>query len=181
MKTFWRKEPLSEKEVLLLFELRRAHFVCAFRNNASSEVFRITADATVDLFRSMSAALSTLGVNHAPIEQIYDFLVNTPAELPKICIGWGSSFIKEQDDPEFKGTIKLLYELNPTLVRHIYGITKKLHDSGKKVYPNPGCWTAATAITLGMTKEISPYLIISPRIEAWATIFYQLQVTSASE
>ncbi|MEI6871477.1 MAG: hypothetical protein WCL08_04275 [Verrucomicrobiota bacterium] len=152
--------------------LYSAHYEAAYRENASTLAVQISAESTQDFVKACMAALATIGKNHAPIVEIYEFLMTGKKTGDKIP-GWGSSFHKGKNDPHFIPVRFLLESINKELFNRINEITAELHLAGKNIYPNPGCWTAAAAITFGMPKEISPILFLRPRMDAWAIIFSQ--------
>lgn len=177
MKVLWRKEPLSPVEIELLVALRSDHFQAAFRDSSSSVAFRVAFHATGDFYRSCASAICTLGVKHAPIADSFDFLEKTPPSLPERVPGWGNGFIKGEHDPLFLHTREALEVANKEMFDKITSITEHLHSTGLDIYPNPGCWTAATAITLGANAQTANFLFLSPRIDAWAAMIQPTQPT----
>ena len=174
MKVFWQEQELTHPQQDLLALFNHAQALCTFRDNTSTQVLKLTADSTQDIYKSFSAALNTMGDKHAPIEKIYNFLQDYKVGDPiTYCPGWGSSFVKCQHDQNFANFIDCLYEVNPDISYKINSITSELHFQGKNLYPNPGCWTAAIAITLGMPAKLSPFLIIGARLEAWGYLFQE--------
>lgn len=176
---FWRPEdPLNDAEQSLLQELFAAHSKSTFRNNISSQVAVHAAVGSGSYTNGISAAILTLGELHAPLLQTIDFLNIIRSEplmsLPEGKIpGWGNSFVKGQKDPDWLNVDELIREMDPQLYSRIEGVTNMLHKEGKTIFPNPGCYTAASAIILKMPPKISPYLFIAARLEAWSFLIAQ--------
>lgn len=168
---FWTdKFGMVERE--LLDSLGRAHAVCALRGNPSSLVIAQSAVGSRDLSKAIAAALMTLGDLHAPVEQCYLFLASdrlpaTDLKLP----GWGNSFVRGEPDPAFEPVDQLLRILAPSIHQRIVEVTDWLHDQGKKIYPNPGCYTAAVALAVGLPARAASYLFIAARLESWTRAF----------
>lgn len=174
MKKYWKNnEEMTRNETELVDALHKAQFSCAFRENASTVAFQIAAGATGSLSKGITAGLSTIGGKHAPIEDIYNFLQSNEPELG-IVPGWGSSFCKGAPDPAFDEVQYRLRGVDNFLVEKIELITEWLDGRGKKIFPNPGCWTAAVAIAIDMPANIAPVLFILPRIEAWTMLFHEM-------
>lgn len=179
MLTFWRKEPLNDKEIALFKAMTKAHVVCTFRDNPSSVLVKVVAESAGDYPKALIAALSSLGGKHAPIEAIGGVLSDeNPVALAAAFLatgdkvpGWGSSFVKEQYDPDWLEVHSILQDHFPKLLKTIHSVTDYLHSRGKKVYPNPGCYTAATAIALALPPKLAPWLFVQARLTAWAQLF----------
>jgi citrate synthase len=178
MRAFWREKPLSLDDQDLLVELNAAHYKAAFRQNLSGVAIVCAAQGNGSYFSSMIAGLSTFGEKHGPIVQTYDLLqcdarmnAGTLLDEQRPIPGWGNSFVKGKPDPDWRAVDKLLYKLNPDLHNVMDDITNLLGKNGKMVFPNPSAYTAATALTLGMPRRLSPYLLAMSRLEAWAQIF----------
>lgn len=167
MNVFWKEDEITPKERDLLTALRVANYNAAMRPNPSSQAVAMCAQSGVTFAQAVASACSTLGGHHAPIEKIYDTLEQLPI-LPQGRIpGWGSSFEKGRPDPLYDLVDGILAEANEELHKDISDVTSSLCG---KAFPNPGCYTAAVAITLGMPRSIAAYLFLSPRLDAWATI-----------
>jgi citrate synthase len=168
----WRAEPLTDDEQKLLAALFEAHDSVALRENASATVLQIAAAASGRYMNGIIAALATLGKTHGPIEAVHALLsAEAPSEIAKVILdrsgkvpGWGNSFVKNDPDPDFQEIAALLL---PPLSERITAVTQTLHDAGKPIYPNPACYTAAVAITLGCKASIAPYLFLQARLQAW--------------
>lgn len=167
----------TEREHALLTALWDAHQAAAMRGNASGEAFKIAYAGSGDYTKALAGALATLGGRHGPIAETFKPLtsMNTPADVlqmnaifGKITPGWGNALVKGRDDPEFIWVRVELERMNPKLVERIDAITGALHARGKRIYPNPSCWTAAVAITVGLPAELSPYLFIAARLPVWS-------------
>lgn len=183
---FWklrdRHDPTSVDPVFapaenaLLTALWDAHQAVAMRGNASGSAFTMAYQGSGDYTKALAAALATLGAKHGPIA--YTFAVLTWGGLPSSLAqqaaggvtvhGWGNSLVKGRNDPDFLRVRDHLENINPKLVERIDAITGALHARGKRIYPNPSCWTAATAITVGLPAELSPYLFIAARLPVWS-------------
>jgi citrate synthase len=176
----WRKEPLSEPETKLLGAVLLAHHQSSFRSNASTVAVLNAAAASRDLAKSIVAGIMTLGGRHAPIEQTCELLgVEQPAAIVTEIIqsgrkvpGWGGTFQKDQPDPIWAEVSKLLEEFYPSLAARLDVITEALHAEGKKIYPNPSAYTAASAIALGLPAELAVYLFIGGRLDAWTRLAF---------
>lgn len=168
--------PFTEREDALLTALWDAHQAVAMRGNASGEAFKMAYAGSGDYTKALAGALATLGAKHGPIERAGDVLTwnGTPAAVAEQAAhgvtvdGWGNSLVKGRDDPAFLRVRDYLENLNPKLVERIDAITGALHARGKRIYPNPSCWTAATAITIGLPAELSPYLFVAARLPVWS-------------
>ena len=170
---FWRDTEFTPEEHWLIKSLGEAHKKSADRANISSVTVANAAVGSRDYGKSVAAAILTLGDLHGPIEQCYDLLANN-AYLPVpeengLVPGWGNSFIKGEPDPIWETVDERLKK--STYGNRIREITKTLHTMGKKIYPNPACYTAATALTIGMPKRIASYLFLASRLEHWTMIF----------
>lgn len=179
MNAFWRPEdPLTDADQTLIQELFSAHSKSTFRNNISSQVSVHAAVGSGNYTNGIAAAIMTLGDLHAPLVQAVEFLnlirSEPLVELPEGKInGWGNSFIKGKKDPDWLKVDELIREQDPELYNRIESVTDLLHVSGKDIYPNPGCYTAAAAIILRMPAKISPYLFIAARLDAWSFLIMQ--------
>lgn len=184
---FWKRgDPLDptasnpgfdERESALLTALWDAHQAVAMRGNASGEAFKTAYAGSGDYTKALAGALATLGAKHGPIVETCRTLasMNEPTNVIRLCgiygkriPGWGNSLVKGRDDPDFLRVRDQLENLNPKLVERIDAITGAMHARGKRIYPNPSCWTAATAITVGLPAELSPYLFIAARLPVWS-------------
>jgi len=185
LNAFWRNEPLDDKEQKLIETLFEGHNQAARRQNISSEVLKAAFMGSGDFNKSVVAAISTLGGTHAPIMQAYDVLsyahgchwddyTSTGRKVP----GWGNSFIKGRPDPTWDSTAVALEDLSPDMAWKINHITEYIP---KPVYPNAACYTAATAMLIGLPKYLSPWLVIQARLETWAELIYDSQRQSPSQ
>jgi citrate synthase len=169
MISFWRDEPLSEKEWQLLNELHSAHAISTYRNNASTLAVANSAGASGSYLQSIASALMTLGGMHGPLLQAYDFL--NGKTFNGIQPGWGNSFVKGEPDATWEKVDLLLKENWADIYSIISNKTKEFHDSGKKIYPNPSIYTAAVAHALSLPRDVIAILFITSRIEAWSDIY----------
>ena len=156
------------------------HAKLASRENFSSLLVGQCASVEKDYISAIAAGLLTLGGRHGPTVQTVNFLTSVDSFCPEIYYqhnlmipGWGSSFIKGEPDPHFDTLDGYLFEDNPYIWQKIREVTDKMHDTGKILYPNAACYTAAVAITEGIPAEVSPYLLIKGRLETWTNIYLQ--------
>jgi citrate synthase len=185
---FWRDTPLNESETILLEKTLDAHRAATFRQNLSSEVVKAAfAGNGHDFTKAAAAGLCTLGGLHAPIVQTYEFLDNitTNPAIAMDCYiahnkipGWGSSFVKGKPDPVVDNVVIYIATGWKYIADRIDYVTNCLHQSGKNVFPNMACITAATAIILGIPKELSPVLLLQGRVMAWAELIYESSRTT---
>jgi len=179
IKWWLKNEPLSEPEARLMAALYGAHGQCVFRPNCSTTACSQAAGGSRSLSQSIIAALACLGEMHGPIEEAYAFLqsgVGLPIEFrlgtTQKVPGWGNSFVKSRIDDAFLPVDQCLEAHFPRTHSRIREITDALHQRGKHIYPNPACYTASTALILGMPKHLAPLLFIQARIEPWASVFH---------
>jgi citrate synthase len=164
----------------LIDELMNVHAELAGRENFSSLLVGQCASSEKDYISSIAAALLTLGGRHGPTEQTVNFLTAVGSFDPRIYYqhklmipGWGSAFIKGEPDPHFDTLDGYLFEDNTHIWKKIKEVTTKIHNTGKILYPNAACYTAAVAITEGIPAEVSPYLLIKGRLDTWTSIYLQ--------
>lgn len=170
----------------LLDELMHVHSRLASRENFSSLLVGQCASVEKDYISSLAATLLTLGGVHGPTEQVVNFLeddnkgndwVTSQIERSLLVPGWGSDFYKREPDPTFVLLSSYLCEDNPRVWAKIERTTSHFHALGKKLFPNAACYTAAVAITEGIPAEVSPYLLIKGRLEAWTAIYLRNKTT----
>lgn len=170
MNVFWRKEPLTEPEHQLLTLCIEAHHASANRDNISSVAVCQSAHGSGNYEKSIMAALASIGGTHAPLIETWKMLMTAnEVDSTKIVPGWGNSFVKDGPDPLWSKVHDILKAFPVGSV--IESVTNSLHLAGKKVYPNPSCYTAATGITLGMPKEILAWIFVTGRLNAWTELF----------
>lgn len=178
MSPFWREAPLTEHEQLLLDRLYEAHAQSAFRENCSTQALCVAAAGSRSLPQSLIAALSTLGERHAPLVATYELLSDSdPVGIASFMLangqkvpGWGNSFYKGPD-PLWVPVMQVLDEHFIHMAAKLTSISAVFYSRGKPLQPNPSAFTAATAIILGMPKELSPWLFISARLTPWCHLF----------
>ncbi len=185
LNAFWRDEPLSDNEIRLIEALDKGHREAALRQNISSVVLQAAYAGSGDFLKSVVAAISTLGGTHAPIIQAYEVLKRENGRSIYIgdgykVAGWGNSFVKGMPDKTWDKTSDLL-NLWPDIAYRIEEDTKLLHGLSKNIYPNAACYTAATAIIIGLPKDLSPWLVIQARLPEWAKLIYDIQRQSSQE
>mgnify|MGYP001346981891 CR=1 FL=1 len=162
----------------LIDELMNVHAELASRENFSSLLVGQCALVEKDYISSIAAALLTLGGRHGPTVQTVKFLSKIGDFDPTVYYkhglvipGWGSAFHKGEPDPHFDTLDGFLFEDNNSLWAKIKEYTNKIHDTGKILYPNAACYTAAVAITEGIPAEVSPYLLIKGRLDVWTDLY----------
>lgn len=175
---FWRAELLTGAEQNLLSALFEAHAASVNRPNVSSEMVVNACVGSGDYLKAIPAAMLTLGALHGPIVQAHSLLDSACAPSIARSIlsqgqkvpGWGSSFAKGQKDTiwlNFEATLRLNA---PELDDRLDAVTYELQRAGKSLYPNPGAYTAAAAIVLGIPARVSPWLFIQGRLAGWTTL-----------
>lgn len=166
---WWRDDPLSDREHELLTAMRLAHVKSTYRENASSQMVLTAWLGSGDFTKAIAAGLLTLGDRHGPIEKAVASIVQATI-ADGIVPGWGSSFHKGADDPDW-APVRVLLEANwPKLAGRLALITAALEARGAHVRPNPAAYTAAVAIALGIPPKLAPWLFVSCRLDAWASI-----------
>jgi len=166
-------------------ELMRAHDAahdqCARRQNPSTAALIQVAHGNGTFANAVAAAMLTLGGKHGPLTQTQQFLERT-ITLPAVHAhtimregglvpGWGNSFVKGEHDSIWADVDCLLQDHQPGLSKTIASVTDVLHRLGKKVYPNPSCYTAACAIVMGIPASACSMLFLKARLQAWTEIF----------
>lgn len=155
-----------------------AHRASVFRDNPSTLALKLAAAGSGDYCKSLTAALSTLGEVHGPIEQTVIFLSHAqPQEVAKAELlagrkvpGWGSSFSKGKKDPLWDRVDWQLQDKFNELYAKLEAVTETLHAVGKVVYPNPSAYTAATAIALRLPAKIAPWIFVRGRLDGWSEL-----------
>lgn len=177
-KPFWREQALETKEVELLSRLFQAHEASVFRPNVSSEMVCAAAVGSGDYTKALAAALMTIGGLHGPITQTYSLLEDSSPDYLTVKIldagqkvpGWGNSFAKAQIDPLWVGVDEWLRLNALPLWEKIDLVTRTLNNAGKLIYPNPGCYTAAAALALGIPSPVAPWLFVQGRLGGWTRL-----------
>lgn len=168
----------------LLESLYQAHHASALRGNCSHHALALSALGSGDYFKAIASALLTLGGSHGPLIQTYDFLqrescVVDVAEIirqGKRVPGWGNGFVKGTPDPLWETCDALLQIENQSLHSTIRAITAVLHGLGRFLYPNPSCYTAAVALTIGHPRDGIGELFIRGRLQAWTQEFCRVVI-----
>lgn len=167
--------------VQLLDALNTAHEQSALRHNFSHDALILASLGSGSYVQAITAAIMTIGGTHAPLLDTYRVL-SVPAEDVSTSVqafvkagvkvpGWGNGFIKDVADPIWGEVDALLRESDAALMKKVDLITEALHAAGKRIYPNPSCYTAAAALVLGMPRDAIPFLFISGRLPAWTKEF----------
>jgi citrate synthase len=167
--------PASELNGLLA----EAHYKSAFRNNISSTAVAICAESKTDFLNAVVAAISTLGGIHAPIAKAFR-LINHSSPTTEIQAildsgervpGWGNSFHKTGIDPIWAPVDECLKMNYHSKWVTLTEMTAYLHSCGRKIFPNPACYTATVAAINGLTEDSAGYLFLSSRLSAWLKIY----------
>lgn len=173
----------------LVHELYKAHAAVALRGNPSHQALVLSAMGTGDYFKAIASAILMLGGIHGPLTQTYDLLaldcpldevahrLNRGIRIP----GWGNGFVKDGIEPAFLPVAEELFKANPEICKKIEAITTYIHgyDDGRlKIYPNPSCFTAATAITVGLPREAVGVLALQGRLMVWTEDFMRVVAES---
>jgi citrate synthase len=175
---FWREEPFTDHERVLLDALFLAHHRSAWRENPSSVTVLNAASGSGDLSKAIAAALLTLGAKHAPLEATVRFLAEERPDLQVPVIlshkgkvpGWGGTFQKDGHDPIWMEVAQLLVNHWPLIEDKVDSVTHALLERGKHLYPNPSAYTACVALALGLPAQLAPYLFIAARLSAWTQL-----------
>ena len=166
----------------ILSVLNPAHEASALRGNLSHEALKLATAGSSSYVQAIAAALMTLGGIHAPLVETCKLLRRErPVDHAKALLsekkripGWGNGFVKGKADTIWEPVDRVLRDEAPGIMRDVDAITDILHAAGKLIYPNPSCYTAVAAITLGIPSEASPYLFVSARLSAWSEEFCRL-------
>lgn len=176
MQAFWTDQPLTESQQALLNLVFEAHCRSALRENISTHAVALSAQGSGSYTNAIAAALCTLGGVHAPIEETYKVLTNADYALQlledgKKVPGWGNSFHKEAD-PLWENVNKFIKKHYPDACLTIEAVTEAIEKvKGKRIHPNPSCYTAATAIILGIPSHLAAWLFVQGRLAGWSMIF----------
>jgi citrate synthase len=174
---FWREDPLNESEVALLDAVLKAHDASARRDNISTVNLKNAAIGSGRYTNALVAALSSIGGPHGPVLEAMGFIdggrVDEYLDFGFKIPGWGNSFVKGQPDPIWSDVDSLLNEHWKAMHSRLEAVTKELHGAGKNVFPNPGGYTAAAALILGLPAEIASWLFVAGRLNAWSEMSLQ--------
>jgi hypothetical protein len=179
---FWRTNPLNENESELVRLLYVAHRASTNRDNPSRNAVAMCGVASGDIGKAIASAILMFGNLHGPTPQTCRLLrlANAPEVAGDIIKygfskvpGWGCSFNDEAADETWHAVSHHIRKHWREMAEHIDEITKWIRAAGKAILPNPACYTAATALILGMPDECAPFLIISARLDLWAGLFLQ--------
>lgn len=171
---------VEDTSARLLNLLYQAHAEVALRDNPSKEAVRLAAIGSGMYFNAIAAALMTYGGVHGPLTQAYDLLaladpfvsIDYRLENNFRVPGWGNGYYKDGVEPAFVEVKEELKGVNPRLHDKIDLITEYLHEEKQlKLYPNPACFTAATALTVGIPRDAVGVLVIQARLVPWTNLF----------
>lgn len=171
---------MTAPEGELLDAVLAAHHASVFRGNVSTVCLRTAYAGSNDYSKALVAALSSIGGLHAPIAETKRLLEHPDClalaramlKVGQKVPGWGNSFV--HGSPDFIwGRVDELLKGWQGLHGRLDSITCLLHESGKKVWPNPSAYTAATAIALEMPTAVSPWLFVSGRLDGWSRLLLE--------
>lgn len=166
----------------LLSCLNAAHEASALRRNISHEALVLATVGSGNYLQAITAAMMTLGGTHAPLVETCLLLqVEHPEEWVKRNVprgarvpGWGNGFVKDGPDPLWAEVDQVLRDESNHYMVKVDAVTAVLHEAGKMIYPNPSCYTAVVALTLGLPPEASPYLFLAARLPKWTEEYVRL-------
>lgn len=167
----------------ILEALLEAHHASALRGNCSHHAVVLASVGSGDYFKAIAAGLLTLGGLHAPLVQTYEFLERFTDDEDVVLMlsqrrripGWGNGFVKDGADPLWAVVDERLHLESPLWMTKIDRITGILHEYGKNIYPNPSCYTAATALHLDIPSYAVGELLIRGRLKAWTEAFGRIR------
>lgn len=176
----WREALLTDPELRLVCKVLVAHRESAQRPNVSSTILQACVQGSGRYINSICAAMLSLGGPHAPIPQTMQLLkmerihiegtvkaiLNDKLKVP----GWGNSFVKLKPDPIWKEVDEHLKQHFNEWHEKIELVTGILHAHSKDVYANPSAYTAAASLALGIPDQVSFYLVIAGRLDAWTNL-----------
>lgn len=177
MNIFWRKEPFTEKEMALVGSVCRAHEASTYRHNASTHEIVSAAMGGASFGRGLVGAINSLESAHGPIEATCKLLkadhqeIKDAIALGKLIPGWGNSFKKDAVDEKWEEVDAVLNQNFPESHKVIWDITQLLKTLGKPLFPNPSCYTAATANIIGLPPQAAIYLFVYSRLSAWGHLY----------
>lgn len=159
----------------LLLCLNAAHEASALRHNISHEALILATVGSGSYLQAITAAMMTLGGAHAPLVETCLLL---QADHPEDWVagavlrgtlvpGWGNGFVKDGPDPFWEELDQTLRDDGNAYIGKVDAVTTALHAQGKMIYPNPSCYTAVVALTLGLPPAASPYLFLAARLPKW--------------
>jgi hypothetical protein len=174
MKAFWRDEMLTSQEATLLDLVLRAQEASAHRDNISTSVLRSTFAGSWSFQQAVAGAVLTFGGMHGPIEQTMDLLVADRPEQAALEMlgkgfkvpGWGSSF----ENDIWAGVAAYMKGGWPDMGHKIDNVSRVLEGAGKKIEPNPSCWTAGMNLIVGLPRHLALWPVLQGRLPSWAEI-----------
>jgi citrate synthase len=172
---------MSELTELLI----EAHKKSCRRDNVSTVVLKTAWDGNDgDLYKSITAAMMTLGGIHAPIKQCYAmigrYLRGEPIPDYYRVPGFGSSFCKGYPDV-FLNDLRDYISLNHFDVYSVEASAKvKLRTQGKDLYPNIAFYTAAVARIEGHGILFCEKLLLEARVPEWIKILEEYEEEKTS-
>lgn len=173
------KDKVSPQERDLLLMLFEGHRKATFRQNVSTAAVQCAAAGSGDLTKAVIAGLSTLGDRHAPIAQtmnlfretddIFEGLVESGVKVP----GWGNAFVKDQPDQIWSQIHDFIAKEFNSVGERISRRTEILHAHGKNIFPNAACYSAVTAMIVGIPPDAAIWLVIAGRLDHWTKLFME--------
>lgn len=178
--SWWREEPLTDFERELLDEVTKAHYSNTFRANQSAVAVQLAASGSGNYFQSIAMAILTLGGQHAAIHEAYDIVSSDNPALEarkrlvagKRVAGWGNAFVKDQIDPAWDKVV-LLLKKEPIWFNSIEAVQAVMDSYDKKLFPNPACFSATTAVVLKLPRHLCGWVGAMGRITAWSQLFHR--------
>lgn len=177
MRVFWRQDELTDAEVDLFQAVMAAHDRSARRQNISAAVLVAAGQGSGEFRQALAAAMMCFGGPHGPLRAAYGFMdLSQPEQREWIAEGkrvpgWGNAFVKGAPDPEWAGVDRRLRALSPEVMARVDWVTGELGRRGKKLFPNPGGYTATAGRVLKVPPELLDWLLFRGRLDAWAEMF----------
>ncbi len=150
------------------------HGRLAERNCASTEVIRTMAQLGKGFGDTLAAGLLTLGGLHAPLEEAahvwkHGTVEGFVASFDRLVPGYGSSWVKDGNDPEFD---RLRAYLPGDVLTRLDEITCRVQiATGKNIFPNAAMYTAIAGDLLGFEPEELQILLINGRLPRWTILW----------
>jgi citrate synthase len=178
MNPFWRVQALSEAEQRLLSAALEAHARSTVRKkglNCSAGAVINSWCGSKDYAKAIASALLTLGEVHGPVVAAFQVLdgdvsVEDLLHCGLRVAGWGNAFVKGEPDGIWSAVDGILKAEFNDIWKVIWDVTETLHNAGVSIYPNPACYTAATALALGIPREVAAWIFVQGRLAEWTRL-----------
>jgi citrate synthase len=167
----------------LLNVVLSAHLQPTINNdtNVSSTALKQSAAVGKGFPEAMASAILTLGNVHGPVTQARHLLYSavneeiiTALEAGNYLPGYGNDFHKDGIDPSWEEVNELMEGSFPehhARIWEVAGLIEKVKD--RKIYPNPGAFTAATAEIIGLPPGTEHSIVVMGRMPAWTQQYAQ--------